>query len=124
MKRQSWLFVAVVVSACNSGSGVTGSKKLIELSASEQDKLCGYIADLEHGYIATCIAGMPDGIPTDRPCGDIGIPGYLGDLGSKCAATVDDAENCYEARAKDPCHYDFNASCGALYVCFLYRGQP
>jgi hypothetical protein len=88
MKRLPWLCVAVVVSACSSGS--------------------------------TCVDGMPSGIPDKRPCGDLSYLGNFGEFDAQCDATVDDTENCYEARTKDPCHYDFNASCGALYVCLLY----
>jgi hypothetical protein len=101
---------------------VPGSKKLVELSASEQDQLCEYIANLEHGYIATCVGGIPREIPENRPCGDLSYFGNFSAFDARCTATVDDTETCYETRTEDPCDDDIYASCHVFWVCLLYLG--
>jgi hypothetical protein len=115
MNRLSWLCVAVAIIGCSSssGSGVTASKKLIELSASEQDKLCTYTVDIEGGpHTVTCSDG-PITVDDKATC----IANFSG-LGAQCTATVDDAEGCAEAMGKDPCNFDFNA-CTALISCLI-----
>jgi hypothetical protein len=118
MKRLSWLCVSLVVIGCgsSSGSGVTGSKKLTELSASEQDQLCTYTVKVEGGpHTVTCSDGTVT-IDDKATC----VNNFTG-LGASCMATVDDAEGCSEAMGKDPCNFDFNA-CSALLTCLFDSG--
>jgi hypothetical protein len=109
--------LAVAVIGCGgsaSGSGVASSKKLTELSASEQDKLCTYTVDIEDG-------------PRTVNCGDGSVSiddkamcvANFSQLGIDCKATVDDAEGCAEVMSKDPCNFDFNA-CAAFFSCFFF----
>jgi hypothetical protein len=115
--------MSLVWIACSSssGSGVSSSKKLLVLSASEQDKLCQYSVDVAGG-------------PHDVSCGQ-GVTISVGDkatclsqfelLTDNCTATVDDAETCAESMSKDPCRIDVNA-CFALRSCVpdFRVGQP
>jgi hypothetical protein len=115
MNKRMWLCVSIVMVACGSsaGSGVTGAKKLFQLTASERDQLCQYSVDVEHGpRSVTCETSTVEIL--DKP----GCVANFGGIDAGCTATVDDAENCSEAVGRDPCNPDINA-CGALVTCIL-----
>ncbi|HEU4726520.1 MAG TPA: hypothetical protein VFT22_01465 [Kofleriaceae bacterium] len=119
MNRMSWSCLAVALLACgacgsSSGSGVSGSKKLVELSPSDKDKLCSYTVDVEGGAREVdCGGGLTVTLEDKASC----ITDFDG-LSASCTATVDDAEGCAEAEGKDPCHVDVGA-CSALFQCVL-----
>lgn len=120
MKRLLWLCVSVVAIGCgsssSSGSGVTETKKLTELSASEQDQLCTYSVNIEGGPRTVTCSGGDVTIDDKATC----IANFTG-LSAQCMATVDDAEGCAEAMGKDPCTFDFSA-CSALLSCLFDSG--
>ena len=118
MTRFSWLsgsILAVAVIACSSspgsGSGITGTKKLTELSASEQNDLCAYTVGVEGG-------------PRTVTCGDRAV--YLedeatcvltlGSVNTQCQATVADVEDCARAIGMDPCNTGV-AACTTFFAC-------
>jgi len=124
----SWLsgsILAAAVIACTSspgpgsgsgsdsgmGSGIAGTKKLTELSASEQDDLCAYTVAEEDG-------------PGTVTCGDRAV--YLedeamcaltlGSVNAQCQATVTDVEDCARAIGMDPCNTGV-AACATFFAC-------
>ncbi|HET7505199.1 MAG TPA: hypothetical protein VFK02_29475 [Kofleriaceae bacterium] len=113
------LCLALAVSACGSssgsgGSGVSGSKKLVELSPSEQDQLCAYSVDAAGGAREVdCGGGQMVTIQDKASC-----VASFGAFDAQCTATVDDAEGCAEARGRDACHVDA-AACSALGSCLV-----
>lgn len=120
MTRLSWLCgsiiacVAVVACSSSSGSGVTETKRLTDLSASEQDKLCTYSVDVEDGpRTVTCSDKSMVTIDDKATC-----LGNFGSISAQCQATVSDAEKCFQAMGKDPCNLDVGA-CSALLSCIF-----
>jgi len=120
MKRLSWLCVSIVTIGCSSssgsGSGVTGTKKLTELSTTEQDQLCAYSVDIEGGPRTVSCSDGDVTIDDKATC-----VASFDSLGAQCTATVDDAEACAEAMAKDPCNFTIDA-CTALFTCVFDQG--
>lgn len=115
MKNLLWLGV-LVVAACgggSSGSGISSSKKLADLSTEESRKLCEYDIKVEKGpRTVTCDDGSTHDVEDASVCASVeGAP-----VGASCTATVGDAEDCFEALGDDPCNVDFKA-CGAILNC-------
>jgi hypothetical protein len=79
----------------------------------EQDRLCTYSVDIEGGpRTVTCSDG--DVMIDDKQT----CIANFGGLSAQCTATVDDAEGCAEAMAKDPCNFSVTA-CTALLSCLF-----
>jgi hypothetical protein len=115
MIRRSWLAMMIGAAACSSSSqtrsGVTETKKLYELSSGETDQLCEFRIDVERGpRTAEC----PDMSSVILP-GKTSCVSELDSITVQCTATVSDAENCFEAEARDACAAD--AACMAYRFC-------
>jgi len=105
MKRLLWLSVAVFAISCggSSGSGVSSSKLLVDLSVSEEDDLCNYIVDVEDApRTVTCSDGSTVTLEESTDCDFSGFT-------TSCTATVGDAEDCAQALGNDPCNPDLSA---------------
>jgi hypothetical protein len=117
MMRMSLLCLVLAATACggsSSGSGVSGSQKLSELSSSDQDAVCSYTVDVAGGAREVdCGGGLTVTIDDEATCVD-----NFDMFDASCTATVDDAEGCAEAQGKDPCHVDA-AACGAVFSCLI-----
>jgi len=98
----------------SSGSGVSGTKRLVDLSASEQDKLCTFQVDAEGGArTVDCGGGLMVTIHDKTTC--------LSDfshISQTCTATVKQAEQCFDAIGMDPCNFG-GGTCTAVLQCFL-----
>ena len=116
MKRLSVLLAVVFTAACgSSGSGVSGSKKVVDLSPSEQRDLCEYIVDAQGGpRTIMCDPNTTIEIETVDEC----VADTAG-LSSTCPVTVSQAEACAEALGDlDPCaDVAFPAACAPLFEC-------
>jgi len=117
MTRLSWLcgsIVAVVACSSSSGSGVTGTKKLTELSPDETQKLCVFSVDAEGGpRTVDCGNNASVTIHDQARCST-----EFGALKDTCQVTVSDAEHCFEAFGDDPCGLGGDA-CAAFLDCVL-----
>ena len=111
------LLCALLMSACgggSSGSGVTGTKKLVDLSASERDKMCAFEVDAEGGArTVDCPGGTQVTIHDKATC----LTDFAA-ISPTCTATVKQAETCFDAVGMDPCNFGGGA-CTAVLQCFL-----
>jgi hypothetical protein len=115
VQRFPWLLV-IVAGACSStqGSGVTSTKKLNQLSASERDQLCSYRVDVEHApRTVTCDNQVSVTLKDKASC----LAG-LASVSLQCEADVANAEACYQAIADDPCAFGVG-TCTPLFTCVL-----
>ena len=116
MVRVAWLSASLVMMACggSSGSGVSGTKKLVDLNASEQDKLCAFQVDAEGGArTVDCGGGTSVTIHDKATC----LTDF-GHISASCTATVKQAEQCFDAIGMDPCNFGGGA-CTVVLQCFL-----
>jgi len=96
------------------GSGLEGTKKVVDLSASEQGDLCDYTSEVEGGYGASKMCG--DGITiTVKPRAE--CVANLEAVVAGCTATVADVEACAEAVGEDLCKLLSEPKCGFLVQC-------
>jgi hypothetical protein len=111
------LLVIAVVAGCgssSSGSGVSSSKKLTELSSSERDSLCSYVISVEGEARSQMCGGATI---TLTPQTMTMCTADLGAVASTCTATVDNAESCAEAVHDDLCQVVVSSDCRALGSC-------
>lgn len=116
MVRVAWLCASLMVVACggSSGSGVSGTKKLVELTASEQDKLCSFEVEAEGGpRTVDCGGGTMVTIHDKGTC-----LADFSQISPSCTATVKQAEQCFDAIGMDPCNFG-GGTCTAVLQCFL-----
>src|SRR5678815_5096212 len=97
MTRSPWPCVVAALAACSSSppgsSGVTPTKPLNTLSASERDQLCSFRTEVEHApRTVTCDDMSRVMIQGKASC----VSGF-GAVTIQCQATVSDAENCFHA---------------------------
>jgi hypothetical protein len=112
MSRLLWSCVVALVMSCgsSSSSGVSGSKKLVALSADEELDLCDYLVGvIDAPRTVACSDGSTVELTMDDACSFEGVP-------ESCEATVSDAERCAKALGRNPCTPDF-AACAALFQC-------
>ena len=115
MLRIAPLFFALIActSSSDSGSGVTSTKKLVELNTSERQQLCTYMVQAEGGeHSKMCGDGLTVTVKPASEC----VSG-LSAFKSTCAATVDNAETCAEAAGADLCNLVSSPSCSFLFQC-------
>lgn len=106
-------------SASSSGSGVTGSKRLSELTSSERDDLCSYSFDASGGaHSKMCGGGITISTQSVADCTT-----GLAAVSASCAVTVDTAESCAEAIGSDLCNTLSSSDCLALFVCVVGSGD-
>ena len=105
--------VACADSGSSSGSGIDGSKKLTELSASEREDLCAYMFEAEGGaHSKTCGDGITISVRSAAEC----AAGFA-NLSASCTATVGGAEDCSEAAGEDLCNLLSSPACSFLLQC-------
>lgn len=123
MKKLLGLCAVAMLMACgggSSGSGVSGSKKLSDLTAEESRKLCEYSVEAEDGpRTVTCDNGDKIEISGDEECDTASAD----DFPESCTATVSDAEDCFEALGDNPCSPDIQR-CAALLQCAFNGFSP
>jgi hypothetical protein len=105
-------------SASSSGSGVTSSKKLSELTSSERADLCSYSFDASGGAHSKMCGGITIATQTVADC-----TSGLAAVTASCTATVDTAESCAEAIGSDLCNTLSSSDCLALFVCVVGSGD-
>jgi hypothetical protein len=108
-------FVVFALAACgssNTGSGVTGSKKLTELNSSERDNLCSYVVNVEGGVRSKTCDGILITTQSAAVC-----TASLTAVSSSCTATVDNAETCAEAVSDDLCKVLSSSDCLLVFSC-------
>ena len=117
MRRSSWPCVVAVLAACSSSpssSGVTPTKRLNTLSASERDQLCSFRTEVEHApRTMTCPGASSVMIQGKASC-----LSAFGAVDIQCQATVADAEACFHAFDADPCGHG-QGGCTELFTCVL-----
>lgn len=96
----------------DSGSGVTGTKKLTELDASERDKLCAYVISVEGSARSQMCGPITITSQTSAEC-----TSAFAAADASCTATVDNAEGCAEATSDDLCKLLSSSDCIALAAC-------
>lgn len=95
-----------------SGSGLSSSKRIVDLSADEESDLCDYIVDVQGGPrtvmcgpdVSVSFSGKADCLMDNN--------GFA----ASCPATVADAEACAEGTGADPCG-PIPASCAVFFTC-------
>jgi hypothetical protein len=102
----------------SSGSGVSSSKKLTELSSSERDALCGYVVSAE-GSVRTQVC---DGFTITTLSATTCTTG-LTTVSASCTATVDNAETCAEAASDDLCKVLSSSDCLLFLSCVGTAGR-
>jgi len=107
--------LGVLVLGCGEdSSGVDGSKRLLDLSATEQGDVCDYTSDVQGGYGSSKVCG--DGITLSvKQRGD--CIANLEATVAGCAATVADLEACSEAVGEDLCKFLSEPKCAFLLQC-------
>ena len=117
MTRSPWPCVVVVLAACSSSpssSGVTPTKRLNTLSASEREQLCSFRTEIEHApRTVKCMDTTMVVIQDTASC----VSAFSA-VDFQCQATVSDAETCFHAFDADPCDHG-NGGCTALFTCVL-----
>jgi hypothetical protein len=107
----------VVLAACSSdppaSSGVTPTKLLNTLSASELDQLCTFRTEIENAPRSVTCGTSKVMIEDKASC-----VSAFGNVDIQCQATVSDAENCFHSFNADPCGHG-DGACTALFVCIL-----
>lgn len=110
----SLLFGSLLIACSDDSSGVEGSKKLAELSASESGDLCDYTADVQGGYGASKLCG--DGLTITVKSREACIANIEATVAS-CTATVENAEACAEAVGDDLCKLLSEPKCAFALQC-------
>lgn len=120
MRLSSWPCVVAVLAACSSSpssSGVTPTRRLNTLSASERDQLCSFRTEVEHApRTMTCQGGSSVMIEDTASC-----VAAFGAVDALCQATVSDAETCFHAFDADPCDHGAGG-CTTLFTCVQPTG--
>ncbi|MGE0548701.1 MAG: hypothetical protein AB7O24_13490 [Kofleriaceae bacterium] len=93
------------------GSGLSTDKKLLELTATEQDTFCTYVADMTEGPRTVMCNDQPLQLPGKQECLD-----ELATFPDTCMATVGLAETCWDLVGDDPCNF-LSEECVDYYAC-------
>lgn len=108
------LLGSFVVACSDDSSGVSGSKKLADLSSSEIGALCDYTADVQGGYAVSKMCGDGITITTDTRAECVAT---LEATAASCTATVENAEACSEAIGEDLCKLLSEPKCAFALQC-------
>ncbi|NVB79726.1 MAG: hypothetical protein HOV81_15120 [Kofleriaceae bacterium] len=120
MLRFASLILIFTMAACggddsgsSGSSGVEGSKKLTELSASEQQDVCEFmVASQENVESKDCGDGITVFATTEAKC----LAGFAS-FDASCTATVDNAEACAAAVSGDLCAGLTSPACAFQLTC-------
>lgn len=117
MIRAPWPCVVAALTACSSspaGSGVTPTKLLSALSASERDQLCSFRTEVEQAPRTVTCKDMSQVMIQDKAS----CVSAFSAVTITCQATVSDAESCFHAFNDDPCNHG-DGACTTLFTCVL-----
>lgn len=105
-----------VLAACSSSSpsssGVTPTKLLNTLTASERDQLCSFRTEVEQAPRTVTCKDMSTVMIQDKAS----CVAAFGSVDIQCQATVSDAETCFHAFDADPCGHG-DGGCTTLFTC-------
>jgi len=113
-RLSSMVVIAGLLAACGGGdgSGVSRSKRIVDLTADEESDLCDFIVDVQDGP-RTVMCGPNVSISFN------GKADCLTDnntFSASCAATVAQAEDCAEQTGADPCG-EIPSVCAVFFTC-------
>jgi hypothetical protein len=95
-----------------SGSGVSGNKKLTQLTATEREDLCNYNFEVGGGVQVETCQGDSVRTQTVAQCA-----ASLAQVSDSCTATVSNAEACAEATGNGLCEALLSPKCMFLFTC-------